>query len=417
MTKDGRPGLPATGTPRADLLAEMAAMKGGDADWHGGRTFSLVYHVDDELSAVLREASQLFLFENALNPFAFPSLRRMESDVVAMTASLLGGGPGAAGSMTSGGSESIFLAVKAARDRARAERGVTEPEMLLPVTAHPAFHKAAHYLGVKVVPVPLGEDLRADVRAAGSLIGDQTALVVASAPCYPYGVIDPVEGLAAVAASHGAACHVDACLGGFLLPFWRTLGEPVPPFDLSVPGVTSISADVHKYGYCVKGASVILHASRELRRFQFFSLDGWVGGMYGSPTAAGTRPAGPMAAAWAVMRHLGEEGYVRLAGVVRDTARAFMAGIDALDGLAVWGRPDMSVFAFRSTDPAVDIAVVGDVMDERGWFLDRQPESLHVMVMPVHATVVDAFLADLAGAVAEARAGRQSAGREARYGG
>jgi glutamate/tyrosine decarboxylase-like PLP-dependent enzyme len=366
----------------------------------------------DEL---LKEANLAYLYENALNPFRFPSLRRMETEVVGITASLLHGPEGANGCMTSGGTESILMAVKSARERAREERGVTEPEIVLPVSAHPAFHKAAAYLGLEVKRVPLGKDYRADVDAAAALVSERTALVVGSAPNYPFGVIDPIPELAALAAERGISFHTDACVGGFMLPFFERLGEPVPPFDFRVPGVTTISADVHKYGYATKGASVILHRDGDhLRKYQLFLFDGWPGGTYGSFGMAGARPGAPIAVSWAVLNYLGEEGYVRLASKVRDTTRRLRDGIESIPELHVWGDPAMSLLAFGSE--SVDIFAVGDVMDDRGWNLDRQkgPDALHMMVSPVHERIVEEFLADLRDAVANHGASR---GREARYSG
>jgi len=405
-------GFPAEGTAADDLLAELRDARGDDLDWRGGKAFSLVYNVaDDELERVLHEVANLYLHENALNPFAFPSLLHMEQDIVAMAADLLGGRADA-GALTSGGTESIFLAVQVARDHARTARGIAEPRIVTADTAHPAFAKACKYLDVERVVVPVGADRRLDVGAVEGVADDRTALVVGSAPCYPYGVIDPIADLAAMAAERGLLCHVDACLGGWLLPFWERLGEPVPPWDLRVPGVTSLSADVHKYGYTFKGASVLLHRSRDLLEHQFFLFDDWPGGLYGSATTAGTRPAAPIAGAWAAIRHLGEPGYLRLAESVRDTTRRFQAGIEALPGLAVTGDPDMSVFEFSSSTD--DISAIGDVMDDRGWKLDRQQGGLHVMVSPGHAAVADQFLADLADAVAHHGAAR---GTDAVYGG
>ncbi len=405
-------GFPAEGTAADDLLAELRDARGDDLDWRGGKAFSLVYNVaDDELERVLHEVANLYLHENALNPFAFPSLLHMEQDIVAMAADLLGGRADA-GALTSGGTESIFLAVQVARDHARTARGIAEPRIVTADTAHPAFAKACKYLDVERVVVPVGADRRLDVGAVEDVADDRTALVVGSAPCYPYGVIDPIADLAAMAAERGLLCHVDACLGGWLLPFWERLGEPVPPWDLRVPGVTSLSADVHKYGYTFKGASVLLHRSRDLLEHQFFLFDDWPGGLYGSATTAGTRPAAPIAGAWAAIRHLGEPGYLRLAESVRDTTRRFQAGIEALPGLAVTGDPDMSVFEFSSSTD--DISAIGDVMDDRGWKLDRQQGGLHVMVSPGHAAVADQFLADLADAVAHHGAAR---GTDAVYGG
>lgn len=402
--------VPATGRRAEDVLMDLRTLKEGDADWRHGRAFSLVYHADDaELERLHDAVGAMFLAENALNPFAFPSLRAMEAGVVAAASELvhLDGGDG---TMSSGGTESIFLAVHAARERAR-ERGVDHPRIVVPSTSHPAFVKACHYLDVEPVRVPVGADLRADPDRMAEHVDGRTALVVASAPCYPYGVIDPVPSLAALAAEHDTLCHVDACLGGWLLPFWEELGEPVPPWDFRVEGVTSLSADVHKYGYAFKGASVVLQRDPAMTRRQWFLFDDWPGGLYGSPTTAGTRPAAPIAGAWATIQHLGHDGYLRKAAIVRDTTRRFQAGIEAIDGLEIHGRPDLSVFEFGSR--TLDVGAVGDVMDDRGWHLDRQQGGLHLMVSPFHARVVEEFLADLAAAAADHGPSR---GRAATYG-
>ncbi len=260
--------------------------------------------------------------------------------------------------------------------------------------------------------MPVGDDGRLDPDAAAAVLTDRSALLVGSAPCYPFGVIDPIPELAALAADHGALFHVDACLGGWLLPFWERLGEPVPPWDLSVPGVTSISADLHKYGWCFKGVSVLLHRDPEMVRHQYFLYDAWPGGMYGSATSAGTRPGAPIAAAWATIIHLGEPGFMRLAGQVRDATHRFRAGIDAIDGLHITGDPVMSVMEISSD--VHDLAAVNDVMDDRGWHLDRQQGGLHLMLSPFHLMVVDEFLRDLTDAVATHG---DSRGVDARYGG
>jgi sphinganine-1-phosphate aldolase len=396
--------IPPRGQSRAEVLATMQQWKQGDADWRSGRTWSLVYYGGEELLRLLQDAYTLFFSENGLSPLAFPSLRRFEAEVVSMTASMLGGGDEAVGTLTSGGSESILLAVKTARDKARAERAdLCDPEMVLPVTAHPAFEKAAHYFGVKAVHVPVNEHFQADVEAVRRALSERTILVVGSAPAYPHGIIDPIPEMAALASERGLPFHVDACLGGFLLPWLKKLGADIPPFDLSVPGVTSISADLHKYGFAAKGASTLIFRDESFRRHQFFSYADWPGGLYVSPGLAGTRPGGAIAAAWAVMRYLGEEGYLGLARRIMETTARIQEGIQALPELRILGHPPMSVFAF--TSDTLDIHALGDAMDRRGWHLDRQqlPPCLHLMVTPAHEPVVDEFLADLGQAVEEVR--------------
>ncbi len=423
--------LPAKGRPADEILTRMRSLAGADANWRDGRTWSLVYYAGDELTDFAKQAYSLFFSENALNPMAFPSLKRFEAEVVAMTSSLLGGdcpgadrGPAASigpvvGNLTSGGSESLLMAVKTARDRARARcPEITAPEMVLPASAHPALLKAAHYFGLKAVRTEVGPDFRADLEATRRAITPNTVLLVGSAPSYPHGVIDPIPAMAAMAAERHIPFHVDSCLGGFLLPFARRLGYPVPDFDLRVPGVASISADIHKYGFGAKGASVILYRSAAIRRHQYFTMADWSGGLYASPTMTGTRPGGAIAAAWAVMNHLGEEGYLRLAETTMRTARTLMDGVNAIPGLHVLGRPDMSVFAFASD--TLDVYVVADLMEAKGWHLDRQqlPPCLHLMVTPAHAKIVEPFLADLREAAAKVASGEAAGapGMAAMYG-
>jgi len=406
--------FPQHGTGRDELLAELVANRHDDADWRAGRLFSLVYHPDrPALEETLAAVSREYLAENALNPFRFPSLARLERETADMVADLLHGTPGAGG-LTSGGTESILVAVYVARELAR-ERGNNQPVLVTGLTAHPAFAKACHLLGVEQTRVAVGADHRIDVEALTDALDDRTAMVVASAPNYPFGVIDPVERIAAVAAERGILCHVDACLGGLLLPFWERLGEPVPPWDFRVPGVTSISADIHKYGYSYKGASVLLHRDPANYGKQWWFDDGaWGGGIYGSPTPAGTRPAPPIAGAWAALRFLGADGYLDLARVLRDTRDLLLRGIEGIDGLRVAQQPDLSIFEVGSDD--LDVSAVGDALVEAGWYPDRQPGGLHFMLSPFHAKVAPDLLAALAAAVAAVRAGRASEGAAATYG-
>lgn len=396
--------LPQRGMPKEAVLARMQAARDRDVHWREGRVFSLVFPAGLDVEEVASAAYTLFFGENGLNPTAFPSLRTFETEVVAMTAALLGGDAAVAGNMTSGGTESILLAVKTARDWARTERPhIQRPEIVACQSVHPAFHKAAHYFGLRVVTTPPRADLRADVERIAAAISANTILLVGSAPAYPHGVVDPIAGLAQLAADRGLLMHVDACVGGMLLPFARRLGYPVPDFDFTVPGVTSISVDLHKYGYAAKGASVILYRSASLRRHQFFVATGWPGGIYPSPSMTGTRPGGAIAAAWAVMNYLGEAGYLALADQVMGTAQTLQAGIARIDGVHVLGKPDMSVMAIASDRH--DIYDIGDELTLRGWHLDRQqfPPSLHLTVMPAHAATANAFLDDLAAAVAAVR--------------
>jgi sphinganine-1-phosphate aldolase len=397
--------LPDQGQPVDEVIVELAATRTDDVRWSDGRAFGLVYDGGPSVHEVAEQAARLFLHDNALNTAAIPSLGRIQSEVVGWTAGLLHGPQTVAGFLTSGGTESIQCAVLAARERARVERGITDAEIVLAESAHAAFHKSAHLFGMRTVVTPVLEDWTADVDAIAAAVGPRTALVVGSAPQYPQGVMDPIPAIADVAASVGANCHVDACMGGFVLPFAERLGRDVPPWDFRVEGVHSISADVHKLGYAPKGVSVILHRTKELRRYQTFVFDGWLGGFYASPNLQGTRSGAPMAAAWAVMRHLGVDGYVELTRRVLDAADRMRTGIAAIEGIRVLGAGRYQLVATASDDPVVDVFAVGDALRRRGWFHDRQspPDSLHSTVSNSNVGVMDDYLADLAASVAEVR--------------
>lgn len=397
-----------------EVWTEVASSRRADTDWRAGRTFSLVYHHGDEALEELQHRVAIeFLHDNALNPAAFPSLKRFEREVTDTTAALLHGKP-RTGAMTAGGTDSIFHAVATSRDAARAD-GRVAGNLLVPHTAHPAFAKAAHYLGVEERRAPVGPDLRADLEAMERLVDDETFLLVGSAPCYPYGVIDDIEAIAALAAHHGTLCHVDACLGGWLLPWWEQLGHDVKPFDFRVDGVTSISADLHKYGWMFKGASTVTYRDRDLLRHQFFAFDDWPGGIYGSPGAAGTRPGAQIAGAWATIQHLGDEGFLRLADEVWRADDAYASGIAAVDGLQITGNPEFSTFEFAPDGSRpVDVGGLHAEMSERGWHIDQQQGGLHLIVFPRHLDVVDEFLADLRQSV---ESGRVTGASDGSYGG
>ena len=432
--------LPAHGADADAVLARMGELRADDRDWKGGRVFSLVYSAGDAVHDLLQQASNLYSAENALNTMVFPSLGWMQHDVVTITAGLLGadqvGGDGNAeggsevrGYLTSGGTESLLQATKTARDWGRGQdRPVQHPNMVLATSAHAAFEKAAHYFDVESRRIAVGADFRADADAMADAIDDETVMVVGSAPSYPQGVIDPIPELAGLAAERGILCHVDACLGGFILPFLGQLGHVARQWDLAVPGVTSISADLHKYGYASKGVSVVLYSSRELARLQPFITSNWLGGLYGSPSMAGTRPAGPIAAGWAVLHYLGNDGYLRLAGDTWRAAATIRDAIDRAPGLAVRSDPDATVFAFGGETPggqggadgAIDTFALGDRLADRGgWYFDRQspPDSLHATVHAGHAGVADELASDITEVAAElARSGAEAANRDTTYG-
>lgn len=406
--------LPKTGMPRDRIVAQLDALQARDVGWKSGRAFSLAYHAGDDVLELATLANSRFLSANALNTEAFPSLRVMQSEVVAMVADLLHGGSDAAGFMTSGGTESILLAVKAARGRGR-ERGITAPEMVLPTSAHAAFEKAAYYFDVKSIRVPVRDDFRADVDAMRALMTSNTVLLVGSAPQYPQGVVDPITPIAQLAAAADINCHVDACMGGITLPMLERLGYAIPPFDFRVPGVTSISVDLHKYGYTAKGASVLVHRNKDLRRHQTFVTDNWLGGRYGSSGVLGTKSGGPIAAAWAVLHYLGEDGYLRLTKSARAATEALLAGLRAIPGVRVLGEPDATHAAFAFDD--IDAFAVGTALRQRGWVVDHQkpPPSLHCTVNAVHEPVIRDFLTELTVAIDEVRATHARA-KQAAYG-
>jgi sphinganine-1-phosphate aldolase len=402
--------LPAQGMSRDEIVAALTAKRANDVRWQEGRTFGMVYDAGPEAHEVLETVATMFLHDNALNTMAFPSLGQIQSEVVGITADLLHG-DGAAGFLTSGGTESILMAVKAARERARKERGITEPEMIVPASAHAAFHKAAHYFGLRLHKIPVRDDWRADVEATADAINENTVLLVGSAPQYPQGVIDPIPELASLAADVGANFHTDACMGGFVLPFMEQLGHDIPPWDFRVDGVTTISADIHKLGYAPKGASVILHRTKALRQHQTFVFDDWLGGFYASPNMQGTRAALPMACAWAILHHLGTEGYLRLTELTVQTRARMVAGVRAIPELTVLGEPEAHLVAITANPAAVqpiDVFALGDALQARGWFHDRQtpPDSLHATVSAGNAPVIEDYLVDLAACVHEVAGAR-----------
>jgi len=389
--------LPTEGKTRADVMASLERSMAGDLAWDEGRTFSLVYGVGAEHLRLLQEAYSLFMATNGLGAGRiFKSLSTLEGELVSMSAELLGGAD-CPGNVTSGGSESIILGVRAAQERARAERPqITRPELVLPASAHPAFDKAAHIFGIRNVRTPITKDYVADVQAMADAVNENTIGLVASAPNYPFGTIDPVTAIAEIARRHALHLHVDACVGGFALPFLRKLGQPIPPFDFGVPEVSTISADLHKYGFAARGTSLILYRDQTLQRRVGFKLDDWSGGPYRTPTMAGSRPGGMIAAAWAVFQHYGETGFLELNRTMLDTSLRLRRGIEAIPGLHVLGDPVMYVWGFASD--TLDVMAVADAMAERRWYLGRQlttPPSVHVVLTPIHAPVVDAFLHDL----------------------
>ena len=403
--------LRSTGLTHDEALQALDHLKADDVRWREGRAFTLAYHGGDDVVALAEAAYQKFSGENALNTEAFPSLRTIQAEVVDIALGWLGAPSGAAGFMTSGGTESILLAVKGSRERGRKERNVTTPNIVLPTSAHAAFEKACYYFGVESRRIAVRDDWRADPDAMADAIDEDTVLVVASAPQYPQGVIDPVEAIATIAADRGIGCHVDACMGGVILPYLVRLGHDIPPWNFALDGVTSMSVDLHKFGYTAKGASVIAYRTKQLRSYQTYVTDNWLGGLYGSSGILGTKSGGSMGAAWAVMNYLGDEGYLRLAQAARRACDELVAGVQARPALALRALPDTCLVTFGAAKgSSLDIYAVADALWVRGWFVDKQgpPPSLHLTVNAIHDGKIAQFLADLDAAIAEVSAAASS---------
>ena len=397
--------LPELGRSYAEVLDELKTYSSDDPNFKEGRLWSLVYYLDEDYSNFQGDAYREFSAANGLNPTAFKSLKRLESEIIRAVSALLHGSSEVCGVMTSGGTESCLLAVKTYRDLART-RGVKRPEMILPVTAHVAWFKAAEYFDVKVRLLDLDERLHADVSKLANLINRNTVLIVGSAPEYPHGTIDPIEAFGSIAQARGVPLHVDACVGGFILPFMELNGYSLPKWDYRIPGVTSISADVHKYGFASKGSSTITYRNLELLKHQMFVYQDWPGGVFASPALLGTRPGGAYAAAWAAMQHFGKSGYQELATSTMQAFEEMREGIDQITELYVMGDPSGPLLAYGSLDPAVNIFAVGDQMDGLGWNINRlqNPDGLHAMITAKHREVVGDYLRDLRIAVNKVKA-------------
>jgi glutamate/tyrosine decarboxylase-like PLP-dependent enzyme len=401
--------LPESGRGWNELAAALEDHRSGDADWKSGRTALFVFNAGEEVKRVGESAYLAYIAENALGLRAFPSLAAMEQDIIAVAHELMHAPVGAAGAFTAGGTDSITMAIKACRDWA-ASRGIDTvgAEIVAPETAHPAFNKAAHLMNLNVVRVPVRDDFTADPVAMAAAVTDRTIMMMASAPCFPYGLVDPIPEVAAVAAERGLWMHVDACVGGYFLPFAEQLGVQVPAWDFRVPGVSSISADLHKYGYAPKGASTVLYRSVDLYQHQPFSFDVWPSGNMTTPTLHGTRPGGAIAGAWAVLQHLGHAGY-------RETTRKVIAARETIEqgaaefGFTPVGAPKLGLTAL--SNPAKDVMAIADAMFAKGWVSSRTgtPPAIHLMLSPAHVAFAEAYLADLA--VATAGAGAATGGK------
>lgn len=412
-----RAALPEQGMAWSDIKSELANIAENDFDWRAGRLGVYVFDPGEDVRAVAKDAYGMFMSENGLGPAAFPSLRRMEEEVVGFGLSLLNAPEDACGDMSSGGTESILLAAKTCRDywRAAGEEGKTE--IVVAHSAHPAFNKAAEYLGLSVIRVPVASDFTADVAAIAAAVSERTMMIVGSAPCFPFGVIDDIASLSAMAEANDIWLHVDACVGGYFAPFARMDGVNLPAFDFALAGVKSMSADLHKYGFTAKGASTVFYRSAALREHQLFRFGDWPTGEMATPTIAGTRPGGAIAAAWAVMRYLGCAGYREKVRTVIKTRERYECGLQAIGGFRFWGQHQLGLLAFGSD--AFDIFAVAEGMRDRGWMSAnlRQPKGMHLMLSPGHADAVESYLTDMFDTVAEVQSGARVAvaGGGARY--
>ncbi len=391
--------FPDQGKSRDEVLAALSDQRTRDLKCDG-RAFAFVYDAGEETRELAREAFAACMGINGLDPTVYPSARKIENQVVSACLELLNAPEGACGTATAGGTESVMLAVKSARDFARKTRPqITSPKMLLPETAHACFHKAAHYFGIEIVTVDVDENFRAIVADAKAKMSEDVILVVGSAPSYAHGVIDPIAELAALAKEHDTLMHVDACVGGCVLPFMVENGEDVAPFDMSVEGVTSLSMDLHKYGFAPKGISVLLQARRELRDAQYFACANWSGYAIVNATMLGSKSVAAMGAAFALLHHLGREGYRERATLMWDGAKSVMETIEATDGLELLAKPDMGLFGFRPTEG--DVFELADRLTECGWHIQptyaygKSPAHIHLTMDPGNASNAKAFSEDL----------------------
>ncbi|EJT51306.1 sphinganine-1-phosphate aldolase [Trichosporon asahii var. asahii CBS 2479] len=415
--------LPANGRDIEWLRKEWTNMdKLNRGDVEKGRVSGAVYHGGEDLNTVISEAMAHYVVSNPLHPDVFPGVRKMEAEMVEMVLGLFHGKDGA-GTTTAGGTESILMSCKTHRDWARAVKGIKEPEMVIPETAHAAFWKASQYFKIKLHVVPVNPTTRqADVKRMKRFINPNTIMIVGSAPNFPDGAIDPIPELSALAQRYKIGLHVDCCLGSFIVAFSKEAGygDKIPKFDFELPGVTAISCDTHKYAFCPKGTSVIMYRSRELRRYQYYSMTDWVGGVYASPSMAGSRPGSVIAGAWAVLNHVGREGYLESAKQIIGAARHFKDEIRRRFPLdfEIMGDPQLSVVAIKSD--TVNIYSIGDRMGKRGWHLNAlsRPAGLHMAFTRLSAMSVDKLLDDLAECLKEEKEnpGKDSGDLVALYG-
>lgn len=412
-----RTSFPEKGLTWSEIEPLLDDFAGGDERWREGRVPLYVFKATDDAYEIGRDAYFKFFAENALGgKKAFHSVFQMEREVVDMALDLFQAPAGAGGGMTTGGTESIFMAVRACREWARQSKRKRGPfNIVAPESAHPAFDKAGDTMDIPVKRVRLGTDFRADTDALAAAIDDDTMMIVGSAPCFPHGVIDDISNLGAIAEKHGVWLHVDACVGGYLAPFVKRLGRNIPAFDFSVPGVRSLTADLHKFGFAPKPSSTVLYRAEEDYQRQIFDLDPWTYGRMTTSTLVGTRPAGGIAGAWSVFKHLGIDGYTRVASELMDMVDAYVAGIESIPGLKMHARPDLTIINFGSDE--LDIFRVAENMSAANWVpgLTQRPKGMHAMLSMLHAPARDAYLADLTTAVKSARSDKSDTTLQASY--
>lgn len=419
MADTTRAAFPKGDRPWADLEREMRQRTSDDADWRAGRTAIFFFMADQEAYEVGKRAFMAFFSENALGAArAYPGLAAMEREVLDYGLDLLSAPEGGRGVFTTGGTESILLATKAARERHRALKSHNPGaplNIVMPVTGHPAFDKAAILMDVEVRRAPLDPDRRVNVEALRKLIDENTMMVVASAPCFPHGVIDPIGEVSAVAEAAGVWMHVDACVGGWIAPWFERIGRGTPVFDFRHSGVRSISADLHKFGFAPKPSSTVFFREGEDLDRSTFRIGYWPSGMYTTATMSGSRPGAAVAAAWAVINHLGVEGYTRAARNLSAMVDRYVEGLTAIEGLELWAKPDVTIINFGSN--AFDIYAVAEQMRAKKWIpgLTSAPRGMHTMLSMQHEPAREQYLADLRESVAAVRAAKSKSDLTATY--
>ena len=391
-----------------DLLGKLSDLK--HSDWQNGKVSGAVYHGGEDIIKIQSDAFRIFCVANQLHPDVFPGVRKMEAEVVSMTLKLFNAPRNAVGGTSSGGTESLLLACLAAKEYAKRHKGITDPEIILPETAHAGFDKAGYYFGIKLHHVPLDPlTFKVDLHKMKKFINKNTVLLVGSAPNFPHGIIDDIQGIGALGTKYNIPVHVDCCLGSFIVSFMDKVGFELPPFDFRVPGVTSVSCDTHKYGFAPKGSSIIMYRNSALREAQYYVNPDWVGGIYGSPTLAGSRPGALIVGCYATMIKIGDEGYKKSCKEIVTAARKLKKRIqDEIPDLQIIGDPLTSVISFKSD--TINIYQLSDLLNGKGWHLStlQKPAALHLATTRLSVPVIDELIEDIKEAV-DALQGSQTA--------